>query len=180
MSGFSSETPRETGLTFTDYFGILFAPGYASRISDAKVNDYLSNQTLHNAVGFPGAFVGAVGVISTATLAGYQALAGWLMPAAAAAVGAEPEMEDIAVEYTPRVLSRMAELASEPFHNFPSSFNPYVIQNGYVGAVGENYLGYRLPGWIASPHHKFVLPKPPVPSRLVLVVLSAGDYPIHF
>ena len=34
---------------------------------------------------------------------------------------------------------------------------------------------------IAAPLHKIVLaPKPPVSSRLVLVVLSSGDYPIRF
>jgi len=42
----------------------------------------------------------------------------------------------------------MAETADDAFHNFPSSFNQSVVENGDIGVLNENYVQYELPGSI--------------------------------
>jgi hypothetical protein len=69
--------------------------------------------------------------------------------AAVAEEGVEAaEVADTSVEFSQRVLDRMAETSNDPFHNFPSSFNQYVVENGDIGKLTENYIQYELPGSI--------------------------------
>jgi RHS repeat-associated protein len=70
--------------------------------------------------------------------------------AASSALTATAPTDEISVEYTQQVLDRMAETADDPYHNFPSSFNQYVVENGQIGTLTGNYVQYELPGSIGS------------------------------
>ena len=56
------------------------------------------------------------------------------------------QADDISVDYSQRVLDRIAETVDDSFHNFPSSLNQYVVENGDIGVLDENYVQYELLG----------------------------------
>lgn len=55
---------------------------------------------------------------------------------------------NLSVDYSERVLARMAETAGDPFHNVPTSFDLYTIQNGNIGVLTQRYVQYELGGVI--------------------------------